>query len=81
MKTLSYYKSLKYTPVVEEKEFDSEKWFSAYYEEIGDAPLHGIGNTEEEAIKSLEKEKDAYLQLLWDYDVLDTLPKPKQQNC
>lgn len=56
-KDLKYYQSLEYNVIIKKEELDGEKWYVAYCNELGVNACHGIGATQEEALKSFIEEK------------------------
>lgn len=64
-KNLEYYLSLEYNVIIKKEELDGEIWFVAYCNELGINACHGIGGTKEDALKSFEEEKKAFIEFLY----------------
>ena len=65
-KDLKYYQSLEYNVIIKKEELDGEKWYVAYCNELGVNACHGIGATQEEALKSFIEEKNAFIEFLFE---------------
>jgi uncharacterized UPF0146 family protein len=74
-KDLIYYKSLKYKIIIEEQKFEDETWFIAYTNELGKYACYGKGNSEIEALNSFVKEKDAFIEYLFNNN--KDIPEPE----
>lgn len=72
-KDLKYYQSLEYNVIIKKEELDGEKWYVAYCNELGVNACHGIGATQEEALKSFIEEKNAFIEFLFENG--DTIPE------
>ena len=72
-KDLKYYQSFEYNVIIKKEELDGEKWYVAYCNELGVNACHGIGATQEEALKSFIEEKNAFIEFLFENG--DTIPE------
>lgn len=77
-KDLRYYQSLEYNVIIKKEELDGEKWYVAYCNELGISACHGIGDTQEEALKSFIEEKNAFIEFLFESG--DTIPEVVQSE-
>jgi predicted HicB family RNase H-like nuclease len=78
MKNLDYYKGLNYNLVIEEKKFEGKVYYICYANELGKNSCYGEGNSYEEAIESFKKEKDIFIEYLFEND--KTIPEPSINN-
>ena len=72
-KDLKYYQSLEYNVIIKKEELDGERWYVAYCNELGINACHGIGATQEEALRSFIEEKNAFIEFLFENG--DTIPE------
>lgn len=79
-KDLQYYKSLEYNVIIKKEEFDGEKWYVAYCNELGLNACHGIGEDKVSALNSFIEEKDAFIEML--YEKKEPIPEvvSEEQN-
>lgn len=75
-KSLDYFKSLDYNITIRSESLDGERWYVAYCDEFGISALHGIGNTQNEALESFKIEKDAFIEFL--YEKGEFIPEPQK---
>jgi len=77
-KNLDYYKNLDYKIIIEQDNYEDEKWFIAYSNELGKNACYGKGETEIEAVKSFLEEKDIFIEYLYNND--KKIPEPKKYS-
>ena len=77
-KDLKHYKTLMYRIIIEPDEFEENKWFIAYADELGKHSCYGRGDTPEEAINNFYEEKDSFIEYL--YNSKKNIPEPKAYN-
>jgi len=73
-KNLKYYKELKYNIIIENESDNEKNRFIAYAEELGKGSCYGLGKTEIEALNNFLKEKDEFLEILYNQGL--TIPEP-----
>ena len=77
-KDLQYYKALDYNIIIEKQEMDNESWFIAYTNELGKFSCYGQGITQIEALKDFHKEKDDFIEYLFNESKI--IPEPKKEE-
>jgi antitoxin HicB len=75
-KNLKYYQRLYYNIIVSRDTIDNDTVFIAYSKELGKFSCYGIGETEQEAIKTFLEEKDAFIEFLFKEGKV--IPEPNQ---
>jgi len=74
MRGVKYFKSLNYDVIIRRRDLDGEQWYEAYCEELGRYSCYGIGDTQEEALKSFMAEKDSFIEQLYESNEVIPLP-------
>ncbi len=78
VKDLGYYKKLHYNVIIEKQEYQGESWYIAYAEELGKYACYGRGNSEAEALKSFNEEKELFIEYLFNEG--KNIPEPKDRE-
>ncbi len=69
-------KKLDYNIQIEKENYEDEKWYIAYAKELGKYSCYGKGDTPEEAVHNFLKEKDQFIEDLYQQG----LPVPLPEN-
>lgn len=77
-KNLKYFKDLEYKILIDSSIEDGAKSYIAYSNELGKYACYGIGNTQVEAISSFLKEKDEFIEYL--FNTGETINEPKPED-
>lgn len=71
---LEYYLKLDYSIVIKSELIDSNKNFVAFCHELGKRSCYGIGNTAIEAVQNFIENKENFINLLYEQDMI--IPEP-----
>lgn len=79
-KDLKYYKNLDYDIKIEKESYEGEHWYIAYCDELGRGSCYGTGSTQQEALTNFFKDKNEFIELLYDEKKPILEPRPKEES-